>query len=279
MAKSRWHLSFLGALPLTLLLPLNSGIAEGLLRDYPAWSGPILREFAGLYRPELEARGRRLEIKIIDESPLAIATVGREGDLFQVIVHAGFLTSPRLTPDGLRFALCHEMGHLIGGAPRRALPPEWEGPAAPDGLTHFSSEGQADAYTGWVCFRRLVAGQDHLRALERAGQSVRLDEQCDRAWGSDSEMSLICRRTAWGGLDMLQLVKEFPISFETPDPSRTGKLIRDEYPPRQCRLDTIVATALCRDERPLELDFDDSTANECSEPAGRRPSCWYPQPR
>lgn len=254
--------------------PARAENAPNRLKD---WQIEIARQFKALYAPLMQSTGRSLELIWRQESPLDIATVDTDGKNLKILVDGGLLRSPRLTPDGFRFILCHEMGHLLGGAPRRGPPPEWDGPLAPDGLLPVSAEGQSDYYASLSCFRRLVQGQDHARALTAIAVSPRLKRLCDRVWGDHGEGSLVCQRASLGGWNLLQLVKEFPISFETPDDSVAPAIIRDIYPPRQCRLDTILAGALCKSEVSLELDFNVGAANDCPEPTGRRPVCWYPR--
>ncbi|MGE3683480.1 MAG: ImmA/IrrE family metallo-endopeptidase [Bdellovibrionales bacterium] len=235
------------------------------------------------YEPVAHARGQRLAIVQNGNRITQGAGADNDGTTITVSIDGGLLTSPRLTPDGFRFILCHELGHLFGGAPRRGLPAEWTGVTAADGLSVMSSEGQADFYAGAVCFRHLVRGQDHSVALASDTYKItpRLARMCDRAWGLGSEESLICRRAALGGENLLLLVKDFAISFETPDPQIAPVLVRDILPGRQCRLDTIVAAATCRREgaeNSLVMSPTDPIPNGCpGQPEAERPPCWYRQ--
>lgn len=186
---------------------------------------------------------------------------------------AGFLASPRLTPDAYRLALCHELGHLFGGAPRRPPPLEWEGPTHQDGAMNLSNEGQADYFSTYVCFRRLVQSEDHQHELKGQLVPEPLARSCKRAWGATPQ-GLACERSGLAGLQLLQLVREFPISFSTKD-SRPAPRMEHGYPSRQCRLDTILAGATCKQISPISLDETDGTKNGCSHGPGARPACWY----
>jgi hypothetical protein len=238
--------------------------------EMPAWQTEIFRDVEKLYRPAAQQKKQPLVIEKKLDGALEVASADNDGTTLWVVVHGGLLASPRLTPDGLRLTLCHELGHLFGGTPRRNVPPEWTGPRGEDGLSLMSSEGQADYYASAVCFRRLVAGQDHGKSINWEKVTPRLKNLCEAAWGRGTDESLICIRAGLGGDNLLQLVKDFPISFETPDLSKASNLIRDEYPARQCRLDTIVAGALCRDDFPLELKDAG-----CSQAEAARPACWF----
>jgi len=263
-----------------LLTPFSHELAraENAPNRLKDWQLEITEDFEKIYAPLMRASGRKLELNWRWDSDLNVASADSDGKTLKIIVHKGMLSSPRLSADSFRFVLCHEIGHLLGGAPRRSPPMEWNGSTAPDGQLWVSSEGQADYYASLSCFRRMIQGQNHRQALDNASTGHLAPTQpCNRIWGQDTEGSLICQRTSLGGWGMLQLVKDFAISFQTPDTSITPKIIRDAYPPRQCRLDTILAGALCKSEPLLELDFNHHGANDCADPAARRPTCWYPQ--
>ena len=246
-----------------------------------AWARAILTEFETTLRSPAKSSGFDLVLVVDDKSASESASANRKGAQAIVTVDGGLLKSPRLTPDGLRTVLCHELGHVLGGAPRRNVPPEWDGPVAHDGLSELTSEGQADYYASAICFRRLVKGQDHRAILnsEPLPTSKTLSARCEQAHGRKTEAALICERAARGGRNMLVLVKEFPVDFDVPSKVVAPNLIRNQYPDRQCRLDTFIAGALCAHESTsLALDFDDARLTECPMPEARRPSCWYPAP-
>jgi hypothetical protein len=244
-------------------------------KPLPEWQTEIFREVEALYGPFALQRGQTVLFQIRPESDSVVASAEGDGTHSKVIVHGGLLRSKRLTPDALRSVLCHELGHIYGGTPKRRAPIDWDGPMTEDGLSYVSSEGQADYYSTLVCFRRLVRGQDHANRIELAKLTPRVTRLCDYAWGKDTEDSWICRRAALGGESLLLLVADFPISFESPDFSITEETLRDIYPNRQCRLDTVLAGALCQRQLPLDLALVPMHESECHEPESQRPNCWF----
>ena len=169
--------------------------------------------------------------------------------------------------------VCHELGHLFGGAPRRNVPLEWDGPIAHDGLSHLSSEGQADYYTSLVCFRKMLevaSAESPVVDYKRVGPKLKL-----QAGYKGAELKN-CLRAGLAGEDFLKLTFEFPVLCEKEDTSVTDRLIRDSYPGRQCRLDTIVSGALCPDKLPTALDFDNMANTTCRKQQALRPQCWFP---
>lgn len=240
------------------------------------WQAAIVEEARALYEPAIEKTGPfSLEFEVLPEASSLVASVKNTGSAYVVVLYGGLLASPKLTPDGFRNVLCHELSHHFGGAPRRLPPIDWEGPTGPNGRSLTTSEAQADYAATQTCFRKLVRGQRHQEHLNGTGRSPRLVSLCEAAWGPGSEDSLICQRAALGGYNMLRLVLDFPISFETPSTLIASKTESESYPERQCRLDTSLAGALCRDERPVILPATDAAQSECSHPEGARPACWY----
>ncbi|MNK06313.1 Alpha/beta hydrolase family protein [compost metagenome] len=240
----------------------------------------LFQKMRDLYGPVVKRAGGVFSIDIKWESEMASASAHRNPkDQYQIIVHGGMFKYESVTADSLAITLCHEMGHLMGGEALRPPPPEWDGPVAPNGQSLLSAEGQSDYYATAACFRHLVKDEDHRSALKGREVSKNVLNSCDTVWGKDSSESFLCQRTALASLEFLNMVKVFPISFATPDKTVTAKTIRDEYPPRQCRLDTLVAGALCKDELPLDFNLQDKAAKSiCSKGLGARPACWYKTP-
>lgn len=238
----------------------------------------ILSDFESFYQKVLKPTGVTLSIQVKEEGALEEANAYSNGTTMTITVSTAFLQSPRLTDDGLRFTLCHEMGHLLGGAPRRHVPFEWDGPTALDGLSLLSSEGEADYYATKVCFREIIKKQNQADFLPKKKLSARLTQMCESTWGKNRNEVIICERAGGAAYNMLQLTKDFEISFETPSGEVASEIIRDAYPARQCRLDTALAGALCMQKASLIFDFNNAELNGCPETQGARPSCWYKKP-
>lgn len=249
-------------------LPLSAAVSESELEK-------LIEKVNRIYQPVAKQAGGELFIKFRRESTLAVASAFADGKNFWVTIDGGFYRSPRQTRDGLIFGICHELGHLFGGAPRGPTPFDYDGPIAHDGQSLMSSEGQSDYYAGLICFRELAAGEDHLESLKGRNIPDRVIQECDRVWGSNSDSARICYRTALAAFDFLNLVRDFPISFDRPDTSKVERTNYYSYPSRQCRLDTALAGALCRKKLRKRLDSDDPLADGCMGGAGARPACWF----
>lgn len=235
----------------------------------------LLKRVHKIYQPVASEAGGKLFIQIRKESALAVASAFADGKDFWVKIDGGFFLSPRQTRDGLIFGICHELGHLFGGAPRSASPFDYDGPVAADGYSLMSSEGQSDYYAALVCFRKIVAGEDHVRVLKGRKIPEPVIQACDRAWQGNADSTRICYRTALAAFEFLNLVREFPISFYHPDKSEADRTNFYSYPSRQCRLDTALAGAVCGNASRLRLDPHNPLADVCLAGPGARPACWF----
>lgn len=248
------------------------------------WQHEIMIDAIELYRPLAKEKNFRLRVNVVNHEFLAASAENLGGGDLRVNVGRGLLESPRLTPDVYRLILCHEIGHLLGGEPRLPLPAEWDGARSSDGGSLLSSEGQSDYYSTATCFRRLAktgfAAQSkslptELHNVRRAPAPARIQELCAKAWPESEVERSICERAALAGVGFLTLVSSFNISLEVRDTTEATKVIVNTYPSRQCRLDTMVAGALCSVDLPLDFSRVQDLDLRCAKEEAQRPKCWY----
>ncbi len=240
------------------------------------WQNKIINEISSTFEFFFQTLDLPFRIESRWEDPSSVGGAINNGDAYLVTLHGGLLQNQKLDEDTLRITICHEMGHHFGGAPRRSAPMEWHGPLGDNGLMLSSSEGEADYYTTATCFRKLVRGQNHRIALSHSSIDETLNARCAEVWGKDTEDHFICLRGALGGLKLLNLNFDFPISFSSPSTEVAREIVRDIYPSRQCRLDTYVAGALCKHDLPLSFSADEAAPTQCANRQGQRPTCWFP---
>lgn len=172
-------------------------------------------------------------------------------------INGGIARHPFVTKDAFMLALCHEIGHLLGGAPLKDY-------------TTFSTEGQADYYATHVCARKVFGKMEKKRKLIKLG--VKLD-QCDKFFDNEYEVN-VCYRTIFAAQALSEYLKV--LSKELRD---TELSITDKFEPKytvqlhsssQCRLDTFVAGHHCDkiwDDKKIPLNKNAVCRN--------RPKCWY----
>lgn len=226
---------------------------------------------ADLYDAELEMYNK------IDED--AINAVARKaGDRWQIEVFGGLQRVDGLTNDALTIVLCHEMGHLIGGFP--VITNSRDG--------SMSAEGNSDYFATQACLRKMWQDEDaeNARAAARAQElPEKLTEACRRkfATAADSQM---CMR-AMAAIKSLQTLFT-NTSLTQPSPAAVART-QLQHPEFQCRIDTLIAGALCTKpwqfdrkfpKNPYDLRRVSCTRTEFGTTIydGVRPRCWY-QPK
>ena len=79
----------------------------------------IIDKAESIYSPIIQKRGGILKIKRKWRSRTVNAYADRKGKIYSVIMFGGMARHKDLTPDAFRLVLCHELGHHLGGAPKK----------------------------------------------------------------------------------------------------------------------------------------------------------------
>ena len=172
------------------------------------------------------------------------AEADREGRNAIVRLWGGMPRSPLMSIDGIALVICHEIGHHLGGAPKR-LDQTWS-----------SAEGQADYWGANVCLKKLWTGQNHQDYLpkEIKPEATAL---CHGSKVSPDDFSY-CLRALMASKSMVDVLKEMKhmtrnIDFdEIPATPDSGQTFTD-HPSIACRFRTYIAAV-------TNLD---------------RPRCWF----
>lgn len=146
-------------------------------------------------------------------------------------VTAGMAGHRYLTNDGLALILCHEIGHFLGGDPKKLR--------GNSGKRSWSSaEGQADFYATSDCLSKILFSNKALNTDDEVSQDVmnQVREICKTS---------ICERLALASYSVAKVyadVKRYRYELSLVKPSyyevyRTNLA----HPDPQCRLDTLVA--------------------------------------
>ena len=200
----------------------------------------------------------------------------RKGSKWHVAMFGGLARHPETTKDGFSAVICHEVGHHIGGAPKKK---SWMSSWA-------SNEGQADYFATSKCLKLLFETQEQ-KTLDLYNQAKKDSEElsakakCDEIHSNLLEAA-ICYRGALAGKSLARLLGSLrgnaDVSFDTPDTSVVTKT-DDNHPAAQCRMDTYLQGALCdkdSHERPSQTDAAVSFCMRADGyDKGVRPLCWY----
>jgi len=261
-----------GILPLNdLLIPPGDKDANMTEDEFNEAIDKVTR----IYEPIIAGMGGKLVMVKQWSSSVVNAfasRTGENGSQWQVDMHGGFARYPSITPDGLTLTVCHEIGHHLGGAPRKRS-------ATPGVFRWASTEGQSDYFATLKCLRKVFASEDNATFLSGKVIPEHLQKSCDAAHGSQAERD-ICVRSGLAGhsFSLLSARMQFNPEFHTPAANVVAST-QDQHPAAQCRLDTFFQGALCEVSDGVDVSPDDEVVGTChglnGQSVGLRPACWF----
>jgi hypothetical protein len=186
----------------------------------------------------------------------------------------GLARHPAITEDAFATVVCHELGHQIGGAPKKKDPTA--------GSAWASNEGQADYFATLKCLRRVFAADRNVDVIKKLNVPADVKKRCSDNF-SNPEETAVCIRTTVAGIALGNLFKDLSggtkaLSISTPDKS-VVKVTFDAHPEAQCRVDTYFQGSMC--DKALSEDVSDKDENigTCTkrngDSVGNRPLCWF----
>jgi hypothetical protein len=198
------------------------------------------------------------------------AQAERDGVRWFVTVFGGLARQQGMTADAFALVICHELGHHLGGWPAAQF--SW-----------YSAEGQSDYYSTLACGRILWQDDIAANAMARDAIAPYPKSLCDEAFADETDQNL-CYRQMIASKVVAQLLasrQDTVVDFDTPDPIATDVMVFT-HPKAQCRLDTLMAGAICQ----AEWNHEALPRTEASiEPYtctaaggfefGLRPYCWF----
>ena len=175
---------------------------------------------------------------------------------------------PTMKEDTSTFILCHELGHSFA---RKDM-------LRPDG-TRISPEGYSDYWGAAVCLKKIFSAIPPNRIVI---PDPFVQSKCDTTYKNEADR-MVCYRIAEAGMDFGYQLHLFVKSlsptqtptgfYGTPDYNKKETAFFDNYPSLQCRMETILAGALCTTS---EKRWTQRISNwACETSLGARPSCWY----
>lgn len=189
-------------------------------------------------------------------------------------MYGGLARHPLMTEDAFAVVVCHELGHHLGGAPKKrmafAVDPKWA-----------SNEGESDYFAGLKCLRKYFTGMDNQQTLSQLTVPEKVITACQKSFSNHDE-NLICQRSAMAGLAVSKFLQVVAKSKKVPDfssPDRKKVLLTsNSHPEAQCRLDTYFQAALCDKDENEEISNTDLSVGTCTHSngysVGFRPRCW-----
>ena len=231
----------------------------------------VIDKVEGIYAPIVASEPSAPTLKVVrswtDGTVNAYAQqIGKE---WRVSMFGGLARHETITTDGFALVVCHEIGHHIGGAPRKAS--AWSNPWA-------SNEGQADYFATLKCLRRVWNDENNAEVVASMEVPAELSSKC-----SGTDDAALCIRGGMAGLSVAKLFQALSRQtvepkFDTPS-ARVVTKTDDNHPATQCRLDTYFQGALCDKSFNENVESKSEVTGTChgstGHTTGLRPLCWF----
>ena len=233
----------------------------------------VIDRVESIYAPILREMGKKLIVLRNWDDGTVNAYAMQRGNNWQIAMFGGLARHETVTPDGFALVACHEIGHHLGGRPRKRgwFSSSWA-----------SNEGQSDYFGSMKCMRKYMEIDDNISIMENVEVPAYAVEKCENNF-SNAEDIAMCKRNAMAGMSLAGLFRalrklDTPLRFDTPDTNIVA-MTDHNHPQPQCRLDTYFAGTICDKDAYADMDPKDETKNVCTRKTGStieaRPLCWY----
>lgn len=232
----------------------------------------ILDSVKKVYQPIFKKQHMNFRIERGWDDKQANAYAGVRGQDRYILVYGGYARHKLMTKDAFLSVVCHEIGHHLGGFPRKSSSP-WS-----------SSEGQADYFSTLKCMKEVLRNADDNEEVASAlDLPEEVKKQCRFQYARDNDY-FICLRSAKAAEDHGRVIADLTSITNTSvsllTPSTDIKLVTNlQHPTPQCRVDTKYQGALCNVSTLVPLDAVDETKGACHfnnfNILGNRPACWF----
>lgn len=250
-----------------------STTAKGISTIDEAEFNAVIDKVVAIYEPIISQMGGKLNVERNWNDGTVNAYASRRGGTWNVAMFGGLARHNTITSDGFALVVCHELGHHIGGAPKKAS--FWS--------TWASNEGQADYFSTAKCLRRVFRAEaNSAQVVAEMNVPKVVIDTCSEQFTSQEDQ-LICQRGAMAGLSTAKLFQALrnqttAPDFTTPDANEVSRT-NDNHPATQCRLDTYYSGALCSVDELVDVDQADEAVGVCyasaGDTVGLRPKCWF----
>lgn len=249
-------------------LPTSAGYLNSAADMNEESFNTILDRMESIYGPLATRQGATLIVNRRWTNDTTNASATQYKNTWELNAYGGMALEEKVSRDGFTLIMCHEIGHHFGGFPFR---PDWGG-----------NEGQADYFSTQSCAREMWRDEGEENRGFREKVAPYAKDLCDKAWTQDNDRDL-CYRSMTGSLTVATFLGHGQnVSFETRSRDRVAKTYKF-YPTPQCRLDTLVAGALCT--KKFNREIIPSTESEAAEQScleksredelDQRPRCWF----
>lgn len=243
-----------------LFLISNIVFAMDALSIKSAWTD-IEKAFVN----EIVERQESIHFEFVEDSITFAAAITHKLPR-KLYVSKNLLKIEGLKKEHLYNIFCHELGHILGGAP---FIEEYPGDSR-----RISTEGQADYFATAKCMKRLMKESDYEYTYIPVYASENLIDR-----GCETRM---CQLISYFSYETIAIFgSNHDFDFDRFD-SNTVDYTHSYNNSTQCRLDTFIAGAICPVSEKLNFTNESQEVNACHWRSfdtyftlGSRPSCWF----
>ncbi|MBH48076.1 MAG: hypothetical protein CME71_07880 [Halobacteriovorax sp.] len=255
----------------TMHIGVNDKNANSVIDE--ATFNSVLDRIEAIFTPDFAARGKQLSVVRKWSDGTVNAYAQQSGNTWKITMFGGLARHVEATADAFAAVACHELGHHIGGAPKKGS--IW-------GSSWASNEGQSDYYATSKCMRKYMESEDNQAVVAQMEIPEVVTTRCEASFANAEEIAM-CKRGAMAGEALAKLLNSLrtgsdPVSFTTPDRAVVSST-NHNHPAAQCRLDTYFAGAICDQDASIDPDSTDANTGYCMRvdgyQDGTRPLCWF----
>ena len=228
-----------------------------------------------VYSPIAKSYGASIDAERLWESETVNAgTIRRDnGKKWVLRLYGGFARHPHISQDGYMLVICHEIGHHIGGAPKKYYPDR--------GTIWASTEGQSDYFATLKCLRKVFARDNNQEIIRTREIPDSIRSECQLSFTTDGERAL-CVRTGLAGISVAAVnadIRRAPLPDIEDEDTNVVDTTYNAHPEPQCRLNTYFAGAICPVPSYQTVSQINEVKGTCHPKLdytrGLRPPCWY----
>ena len=167
----------------------------------------IPNKILSLFSKELKVKGYPLKLDAQWESPYFGAGMIFHENQFRMMILGGTTRVEEMTLDAYAATVCHELGHVLGGAPFQTIPnSQWA-----------SAEGQADFFAASICLPRYFS----MSEKENTKKIV------ERVESAGFEMMMVMAK--------IETSQNIKFIRHKKDETKVSETLINNYPSLQCR--------------------------------------------
>jgi hypothetical protein len=233
----------------------------------------ILDTVKKVYAPIFKSQRMNFRIESQWEDKQVNAFAGTRGTDRYILLYGGYARHKLMTKDAYLSVVCHEIGHHLGGFPKK------------NAHTWSSSEGQADYFSTLKCMKEVLRVDENNKEIALAlDLPDEVKKQCRFQYPNANDY-FICLRSSKAAEEHGKVIGDLDSKGASSDVSLmtpSTDVVSDsnlKHPDAQCRVDTKFQGALCNVSTKIALDDLDESIGTCTfnnfNILGNRPDCWF----